>query len=57
MSVCGRFWFAPVGVSLGIRNSRPKVAPPHAVLEKAYRDCKKMRHKQVSAMFCIQFFV
>lgn len=42
-----RYWFAPVGVSIGIKNSRAKVAPPNPVLEKAYQQCKKMKHKQV----------
>lgn len=42
-----RYWFTPVGVSLGIKNTRPKMAPHNAVLERAYQQCKKFRHKQV----------
>lgn len=55
--VC-RYWFAPVGISLGIKNSRTKVAPPNPVLEKAYQQCKKMKHKQVFnlniTLFCLK---
>lgn len=42
-----RYWFAPVGVSIGIKNSRPKKAPPNPILEKAYASSKKLKHKQV----------
>lgn len=42
-----RYWFAPVGVSLGIKNARPKMARANATLEKAYQQCKKFKHKQV----------
>lgn len=43
-----RYWFAPVGLSLGIKNIRPKNASENPVLEKAYMQSKKWKHKQVS---------
>lgn len=49
--VCCRYWFAPVGISLGIKNTKSKKAPPNAVLERAYLSKRKIRHKQVSTLF------
>lgn len=43
-----RYWFAPVGISLGIKNTKPKKAPPNAILERAYLCEGKIKHKQVS---------
>lgn len=43
-----RYWFTPVGISLGIKNSRPKKAPFNPILEKAYCSCKRMKYKQVN---------
>lgn len=42
-----RYWFAPFGKSLGIKNTRSKRAVPNEILEKAYLS-KKINHKQVS---------
>ncbi|XP_015519874.1 ceramide synthase 6 [Neodiprion pinetum] len=47
--VLERFWFAPFGKSLGIKNTRPKKASPNVILEKAYTG-KKIKHKQVLAL-------
>jgi ceramide synthetase len=46
-----RYWFAPVGISLGIKNTKPKKAPPNTILEKAYLSKTKLKHKQVSTLF------
>jgi ceramide synthetase len=46
-----RYWFAPVGISLGIKNTKPKKAPPNAILEGAYLSKRKMKHKEVSTLF------
>jgi ceramide synthetase len=43
-----RYWFTPVGISLGIKNTKPKKAPPNAILERAYLLKRKIKHKQVS---------
>lgn len=43
-------WFAPVGISLGIKNYRPKKAPPIPALEKAYMFHRKMNHKQIQGL-------
>ncbi|XP_030757262.1 ceramide synthase 6 [Sitophilus oryzae] len=45
-----KYWFAPVGLSIGIKNSRPKKAPPNPVLEKAYSQSKKWKHKQIQGL-------
>ncbi|KAF7272109.1 hypothetical protein GWI33_015074 [Rhynchophorus ferrugineus] len=45
-----KYWFAPVGLSLGIKNSRPKKAPPNPVLEKAYNQSKKWEQKQIQGL-------
>ncbi|KDR21874.1 LAG1 longevity assurance-like protein 6, partial [Zootermopsis nevadensis] len=42
-----RYWFAPVGISLGIKNTKPKKAPPNAILERAYLCEGKIKHKQI----------
>jgi ceramide synthetase len=42
-----RYWFASVGISLGIKNTKPKKAPPNAILERAYLSKGKIKHKQV----------
>ena len=43
-----RYCFAPIGKSLGIKNTRTKKAAPNEILEKAYRS-RKIKHKQVSS--------
>jgi ceramide synthetase len=45
-----RYWFAPVGISLGIKNTKPKKAPPNAILERAYLSKGKIKHKQVRTL-------
>ncbi|XP_074033325.1 ceramide synthase 6 isoform X2 [Leptinotarsa decemlineata] len=45
-----KYWFAPVGTSLGIKNSRPKHAPDNPILEKAYVLSKKWKHKQIQGL-------
>jgi ceramide synthetase len=53
-----RYWFAPVGISLGIKNTKPKKAPPNAVLERAYLLKGTIRHKQVRAsVLCIRICI
>ncbi|XP_038213081.1 ceramide synthase 5-like isoform X1 [Zerene cesonia] len=41
-----KYWFAPFGKSLGIKNTRPKKAPSNPKLEAAYQECSKIKHKQ-----------
>ncbi|CAG5047089.1 unnamed protein product [Parnassius apollo] len=41
-----KYWFAPFGKSLGIKNTRPKKAPNNPKLEAAYQASSKIRHKQ-----------
>ncbi|KPJ13011.1 LAG1 longevity assurance-like 6 [Papilio machaon] len=41
-----KYWFAPFGKSLGIKNTRPKKAPSNPKLEAAYQASTKIRHKQ-----------
>ncbi|CAH1978077.1 unnamed protein product [Acanthoscelides obtectus] len=48
--VLEKYWFAPVGISLGIKNSRPKKAPENATLEQAYAQSKKWKHKQIQGL-------
>ncbi|XP_063926825.1 ceramide synthase 6-like isoform X1 [Zophobas morio] len=48
--VLEKYWFAPVGISLGIKNTKPKKAPPNHVLEKAYTTSKKWKHKQLQGL-------
>lgn len=45
-----KYWFAPVGVSLGIKNTRPKKAPHNPVLEKAYKHSKRWKHKEIQGL-------
>lgn len=46
-----RYWFAPIGVSLGIRQSRPKRAPLNKVLENAYiSGGGKLKYKQMQGL-------
>lgn len=45
-----RFWFAPAGVSVGIRNARPKRAEPEPALEVAYAASSKLKRKQAAAL-------
>lgn len=40
-----------MGISLGIKNTRPKTARHNPILEKAYQHCKKFTHKQVRLGF------
>ncbi|XP_023706928.1 ceramide synthase 6 isoform X1 [Cryptotermes secundus] len=42
-----RYWFASVGISLGIKNTKPKKAPPNEILERAYLSKGKIKHKQI----------
>ena len=42
-----RYVFAPFGISLGIKGSKPKKAPFHELLEKAYKLNNKMKYKEV----------
>ncbi|XP_044261537.1 ceramide synthase 6-like [Tribolium madens] len=48
--VLEKYWFAPVGVSIGIKNTKPKKAPHNTVLEKAYIQSKKWKHKQIQGL-------
>ncbi|CAH1102201.1 unnamed protein product [Psylliodes chrysocephalus] len=45
-----KYWFAPVGVSLGIKNSKPKKAPDNLILENAFTLSKKWKHKQIQGL-------
>lgn len=45
-----KYWFGPIGVSLGIKNARPKKAPASPVLEKAYLTSKRLKHKQLQGL-------
>ncbi|XP_071573348.1 ceramide synthase 6 [Temnothorax nylanderi] len=44
-----RYWFAPFGRSLNIKNTRSKRAVPNEILEKAYLS-KKTKRKQILAL-------
>jgi ceramide synthetase len=46
-----RYWFAPVGISVGIKNTKPKKATPNVILERAYLSERKLKHKQVNTLF------
>lgn len=48
--VLERFWFAPFGLSLGIRNTRTKKAPNNPILEAAYQSSSKIKHKQILSL-------
>ncbi|XP_063697318.1 ceramide synthase 6 [Culicoides brevitarsis] len=45
-----KYWFAPVGRSLGIRSTRPKPPPLCAPLDAAYNQCTRLSHKTVVAL-------
>ncbi|KAM3963874.1 ceramide synthase 5 [Aphomia sociella] len=45
-----KYWFAPFGKSLGIKNTRPKKAPHNPKLEAAYQNSSKIKHKQITAL-------
>ncbi|KAK9754229.1 TLC domain [Popillia japonica] len=46
-----KYWFGPVGISLGIKNSRPKKAPNNPVLEKAFlSNHKQLKHKHIQGL-------
>lgn len=44
-----RYWFSPIGKSLGIKNTRTKRAVPNDILEKAYTS-RKIKQKQILAL-------
>ncbi|KAL0818512.1 hypothetical protein ABMA28_008959 [Loxostege sticticalis] len=48
--VLNKYWFAPFGMSLGIKNTRPKKAPNNPKLEAAYQVTPKIKHKQILAL-------
>ncbi|XP_069678486.1 ceramide synthase 6 isoform X2 [Periplaneta americana] len=52
-----RYWFAPLGISLGIKNTKPKKAPPNAVLERAYLSKGKIKHKQSVTSDCWWYYM
>lgn len=39
-----------MALSIGIKSSKPKKAPPNDVLEKAYQQNSKMRHREVAGL-------
>ncbi|GJQ85332.1 hypothetical protein Trydic_g14694 [Trypoxylus dichotomus] len=46
-----KYWFAPVGISIGIKSSRPKKAPTNPLLEKAFLgNRKQLKHKQIQGL-------
>ncbi|XP_053617763.1 ceramide synthase 6-like isoform X2 [Plodia interpunctella] len=45
-----KYWFAPFGKSLGIKNTRAKKASNNPQLEAAYQKSSKIKHKQVAAL-------
>lgn len=46
-----RYWFSPIGISLGIKNTRSKKAQLNAVLEKAYlAGGGKLKHRQLTGL-------
>lgn len=52
-----RYWFAPVGRSLGIKSSRPKPPPLNSVLDTAYNQSTRLSHKTVSKfLVCFNTF-
>ncbi|XP_030021916.1 ceramide synthase 6 isoform X2 [Manduca sexta] len=48
--VMEKYWFAPFGKSLGIKNTRPKKALNNSKLELAYQSSPKIKHKQICAL-------
>lgn len=45
-----KYWFAPVGISLGIKCKKPKRAPENPILEKAYQQNKKWKYKHIQGL-------
>lgn len=43
-----RYWIAPIGKSIGIKSTRSKRAAPNQILEAAYNENNRLRHKTVS---------
>ncbi|XP_049806568.1 ceramide synthase 6 isoform X1 [Schistocerca nitens] len=48
--ICERYWFAPVGITLGIKNTKRTKAVPNAKLEAAYAGKKKLKHRELVAL-------
>uniref|UniRef100_A0A336MAZ5 CSON008488 protein n=2 Tax=Culicoides sonorensis TaxID=179676 RepID=A0A336MAZ5_CULSO len=48
--VLEKYWFAPVGRSLGIKSVRPKPVPLNPVLDQAYSQSSRLNHKTVVAL-------
>ncbi|KAK9876059.1 hypothetical protein WA026_011169 [Henosepilachna vigintioctopunctata] len=48
--VLEKYWFAPVGKSLGIKYNRPKKPPSIPALENAYEISKRWKHKQIQGL-------
>lgn len=49
-----RYILSPFGKTLGIKSTRTKRATPNPILESAYNECSKLRHKTVSEnLICI----
>lgn len=46
-----RYVISPFGRSLGIKSTRTKRAAPNPILEAAYTECSRLRHKTVSKLF------
>lgn len=46
-----RYILSPFGKSLGIKSTRSKRATPNTILEHAYNECSRLRHKTVSEIF------
>uniref|UniRef100_A0A6M2DJD1 Protein transporter n=1 Tax=Xenopsylla cheopis TaxID=163159 RepID=A0A6M2DJD1_XENCH len=45
-----RYWFWPIGVSLGIKNTRPKRAVANPLLESAYQKNSRIKYKQILSL-------
>ena len=48
-----RYWFAPIGKSLGIKSARPKKAAENVLLETAYNQSSRLNHKKVNILIGI----
>ncbi|KAL1502415.1 hypothetical protein ABEB36_007558 [Hypothenemus hampei] len=48
--VLEKYWFTPVALSLGIKNTKPKKAPSNVALEQAFALSKKWSHKQIQGL-------
>lgn len=48
--VLEKYWFAPLGQKLGVKNTRPKKAPSNPKLEAAYQASSKIKHKQICSL-------